>query len=131
MAHYNLPGSVEAYYQEAGRAGRDGKPARCVLLYEPRDLFTQKFFIDKMGENNPRVCAGQNLELLQRAARRKLGPDAGLCGFKPLPEETRSSSTSGRRKVDYKNASATGAGGVGEAEVKAESFGRLSRTKSG
>ncbi len=71
VAHYNLPGSLEAYYQEAGRAGRDGEPAQCVLLYEPRDLFTQKFFIDKMGENNPSLSA-QDLELLQRAARRKL-----------------------------------------------------------
>ena len=87
VAHYNLPGSVEAYYQEAGRAGRDGKPARCVLLYEPRDLFTQKFFIDKMGENNPSL-RGQNLELLQRAARRKLDRMLAYADSMPLPEET-------------------------------------------
>ena len=45
VAHYDLPGSVEAYYQEAGRAGRDGKIARCTLLFQNRDVRTQEFFI--------------------------------------------------------------------------------------
>jgi ATP-dependent DNA helicase RecQ len=45
VVHYDLPASLEAYYQEAGRAGRDGLPARAVLIYDPRDRNIQSFFI--------------------------------------------------------------------------------------
>ncbi len=46
VAHYNMPGSLEAYYQEAGRAGRDGDASRCVLLFSYADRMIQEFFIE-------------------------------------------------------------------------------------
>ncbi|MFC1678328.1 RecQ family ATP-dependent DNA helicase [Patescibacteria group bacterium] len=51
VIHYDMPGTVEAYYQEAGRAGRDGSPSFCMLLYNSRDRHLQEFFIK--GDNPP------------------------------------------------------------------------------
>ena len=51
VVHFEIPGSVEAYYQEAGRAGRDGNPAVCELLFNHADLKTQEFFFE--GSNPP------------------------------------------------------------------------------
>ena len=77
VIHHNLPESIEAYYQEAGRAGRDGGPSRCTLLWNESDIVTRRRLLDNDYENERLTPEEQ--EIVRQSKRRLLDGMVGYC----------------------------------------------------
>ena len=77
VIHHNMPGSLEAYYQEAGRAGRDGEPSVCQLLWNDSDIATCRFFIEQETQNE--ALSLEEQQVVRASQRRRLAAMVNYC----------------------------------------------------
>lgn len=84
VVHYEIPGAVEAYYQEAGRAGRDGEPGWCELLFNYADTRTQEFFIEGSNPGLDLIC-----DVYQTLLDRRDASNRVICSIEQLAEFAR------------------------------------------
>lgn len=83
VIHHNMPESIEAYYQEAGRAGRDGEPSRCTLLWNESDIVTRRRLLDNDYENARLTPEEQ--EVVRVSKRHLLDGMVGYCRTTRMP----------------------------------------------
>ncbi len=77
VIHHNMPASIEAYYQETGRAGRDGEPAECLLFWNDSDISTCRYFVEKDSGNEE--LTPEEAEIVRATQRRLLEAMCGYC----------------------------------------------------